>query len=135
MPSWIWCRQLTPGATTIASAAASRTGGKTDNSPIFIEAARVFAERLLAAGPTDEQRLDTAFERTLARKPNPEERIALLKFLTEQLKDYHDHPDAATKMLKIGQSPLPPGADEPTLAAWTAVCRVLLNLQETITRY
>ena len=32
-------------------------------------------------------------------------------------------------------APEPKGADESELAAWTQVCRVILNLHETITRY
>ena len=104
------------------------------NSPIFIEAARVFAGRLLAAEQADEQRLDAAFERALARKPKAEEKTALLKYLAEQTTYFRAHPEAAKKLLTIGQAPLPAGVDEPTLAGWTAVCRVLLNLHETITR-
>jgi hypothetical protein len=105
------------------------------NSPIFIEAARVFAARLLADETTDEARLAAAFERTLARKPKPDEKAALLKYLAEQVAYSRAHPDAAKKLLMVGNAPLPPGTDEPTLAGWTAVCRVLLNLHETITRY
>jgi hypothetical protein len=105
------------------------------NSPIFIEAARVFAGKLLADEKNDEARLAAAFERTLARKPKAEEKAALLKYLAEQTAYSRAHPDAAKKLLTVGNAPLPPGADEPTLAGWTAVCRVLLNLHETITRY
>ncbi|HEY1380968.1 MAG TPA: PSD1 and planctomycete cytochrome C domain-containing protein [Gemmataceae bacterium] len=105
------------------------------NSPIFIEAARVFAARLLSGdAKTDEARLDAAFERALARKPKAEEKAALLKYLTEQTAYFRGHPEAATKILTIGQAP-PPAGDAATAAGWTAVCRVLLNLHETITRY
>ena len=37
VPSWIWCRQLVPGAATIASDAALRTDGKSTSSPILFE--------------------------------------------------------------------------------------------------
>jgi hypothetical protein len=105
------------------------------NSPIFIEAARVFAARLMATQKTDEARLAAAFERVLARKPKAEEQTALLKYLAEQTAYYRDHPEAVKKVLTIGNAPRPAGVDEPVLAGWTAVCRVLLNLHETITRY
>jgi hypothetical protein len=105
------------------------------NSPIFIEAARVFAARLLADEKTDEGRLAAAFERTLARKPNAAESAAVLKYLENQTTYFRAHPDAAKRLLSVGNAPLSAGADEPTLAGWTAVCRVLLNLHETITRY
>ena len=64
------------------------------NSPIFIEAARVFAARLLATDQSEGQRLDAAFERTLARKPKPEEKAALLKYLAERETAYsREHPE------------------------------------------
>ena len=58
---------------------------------------------------------------------------ALLKFLAEQADHYRAHPDEARKFLHVGPAELP--ADEARLAAWTSVCRALLNLHETITRY
>jgi hypothetical protein len=105
------------------------------NSPIFIEAARVFAARLLAQAKNDDDRLAAAFERTLARKATVAESAALRKYLAEQTEYYRGHPEAAKKLLVIGNASSPAGVDEPTLAGWTAVCRVLLNLHETITRY
>lgn len=105
------------------------------NSPIFLEAARVFASRILTAkDQTDEQRLDAAFERLLSRKPTADERAALLKYLNEQKPYFREHPDAIKKLLANGNAPST-NSDEATLAAWTAVCRVLLNLHEAITRY
>ncbi len=105
------------------------------NSPIFIEAARVFAARLLAGdAKTDEARLEAAFQWALARKPRAQEKAALLKYLAEQTAFYRGKPEAATKVLTIGLAP-PPAGDAATAAGWTAVCRVLLNLHETITRY
>jgi hypothetical protein len=105
------------------------------NSPIFIEAARVAAARLVSDETANEKRLELIFERTLARKPKAEEKAALLKFLAEQTTFFRSHPEAVKKLLTIGQAPVPAAIDEPTLAGWTAVCRVLLNLHETITRY
>lgn len=105
------------------------------NSPIFIEAARVAATRLLADETADDKRLDLAFERTLAREPKAEEKASLLKYLAEQTAYSRSHPESVRKLLTIGQAPIPAGTDEPTLAGWTAVYRVLLNLHETITRY
>ncbi len=106
------------------------------NSPIFVEAARVFAARLLADdAATDDERLDRAFERALARPAAPSEKRALLEYLAAQTAYYRDHADAAHKLLRIGLAPLPRDADETRLAAWTSVCRVLLNLHESMTRY
>jgi len=47
---------------------------------------------------------------------------------------YREHADAAEKLLKIGYAPQTTG-DPAEAAAWTSLCRVLLNSQEVITRY
>ena len=105
------------------------------NDPTFVEAARLFADRLLSSGVNgDDARLDRAFELALARGPKKEEREALKKFLVAQRDYYREHTDDAHKLLKIGNAP--PTKGEPAeAAAWTSVCRVILNSQEVITRY
>ena len=105
------------------------------NDPTFLEASHAFADRLLAnPGDTDPQRLDRAFENALARTPKENEKKSLLDFLAVQRKQYEQQPKEAEKFLKTGNPPslnkIP--AEE---AAWTQVCRVILNLHETITRY
>ena len=47
---------------------------------------------------------------------------------------YRKDPTAAEELVKTGNSPAPKDADLPELAAWTGVCRALLNLSQTITR-
>ena len=50
--------------------------------------------------------------------------------------EYGKRPEDAKKLLAIGYAPPPPaGADPVEMAAWTSVCRVVLNLNETLTRY
>ena len=41
---------------------------------------------------------------------------------------------AARKLVQVGLSTVPEGVDVVELAAWTAVARVMFNLDETITR-
>ena len=45
-----------------------------------------------------------------------------------------EDPEAAAKLLRVGLAKAPEGVDVAELAAWTAVARVLLNLDEAITR-
>ncbi len=104
------------------------------NDPEFVEAARVFAARIVPAGKTDDARLQRAFLLALAREPKPAERTALQSLLSAQRDYYRAHPDDAKKLLHIGLAPTPEG-DAAELAAWTQVARVLLNAQEFITRY
>jgi hypothetical protein len=106
------------------------------NDPSFVEASRLFAGKILAAkATTDAQRLDLIFRRTLARAPKATEQESLAKFLAQQRAYYTANAADAKKLLQIGYTPEPASANEAELAAWTQVCRVVLNLHETITRY
>ena len=102
------------------------------NDPEFVEAARVLAASL--KGKTDDAKLLEIYQRALARSPKPQEKASLLAFLAKVRTEYAARPDDATKLLAIGLAPTPTG-NAPELAAWTSVCRVVLNLHETITRY
>jgi hypothetical protein len=103
------------------------------NDPVFVEAARAFAGRLLAR-PADE-RLALAFRLAVGREIKASERPSLEKLVADQKAYYQSHPEDATKLLKVGQAPTPAGVDQTELAAWTQACRVLLNSHEAITRY
>ena len=107
------------------------------NDPTFVEAARVLAARLLAdPKPADDAgRVDALFRRVLARPSGPKEVASLLSFLGAQRDLYRAQPGEASKLLKVGVAPAPEGVDAGELAAWANVCRVVLNLHETITRY
>jgi mono/diheme cytochrome c family protein len=104
------------------------------NDPEFVEAARVLAGKALAASASDDGRLEFVFERALCRSPRQNERQSLVAFLTEQRAYYGAHKDDADKLIHTGIAPVG-HADESELAAWATVCRVVLNLHETITRY
>ena len=58
----------------------------------------------------------------------------LQKTYTEQLTNFRHDSEAATALLKVGESPLPKQGDPAELAAMTALANVLLNLNETITK-
>lgn len=106
------------------------------NDPSFVEAARVFAERLLANGAgTDAERLDELFQRALVRTAHAAERASLLRFLAEQRSYYQGQPEEAGKLVRVGLSKPAANANAAELAAWTSVCRVIFNLHESITRY
>jgi mono/diheme cytochrome c family protein len=104
------------------------------NGPIFVESARVLAERLIQAHDTDDKRLDALYERALARSPRESERKALTALLASQRERFKQAPEEAQKLATAGQHPAAEGLDPAEVAAWTSVCRVVLNLHETITR-
>jgi hypothetical protein len=105
------------------------------NDPTFVEAARLFAARIVAGGgKNDAARLRFAFQAALARPPKSAELKSLTAFLGTQRATYRAAPADAEKLLRVGLSP-PTTGDTVELAAWTKVARVLLNSQEVITRY
>jgi hypothetical protein len=104
------------------------------NDPTMVEAARALADRLIATANDDDARLDLAYQLTLARTPFSAERESLLAHLKAQREHYRGVAEDADKVVHVGIWPAK-CADEPELAAWTSVARVILNLHETITRY
>jgi hypothetical protein len=109
------------------------------NDPEFVEAARVLAQHVIAAHgeqgtAADEARLKLVFQRVLCRSPEERECKSLLEFLAGQRGYYRANVEDAKKLTHIGIAPVAE-IDPAELAAWTSVCRVVLNLHETITRY
>jgi hypothetical protein len=106
------------------------------NDPTFVEASRVFAQHVLMAKlKSDDSRLDYAFDRALARPAKQKEKVSLTEFLHEQRQHNVEHTDESGKLMSVGLATTPATLDKNELAAWTEVCRVILNLHETITRY
>lgn len=106
------------------------------NDPTFVEAARVFAQRIVTeGGQSPEQRIAWAYRAVISRTPNGEINEQLKKIFESHLAEYQADPDSAKLVVEQGNSPAPKELDRPTLAAWTSVARVILNLHESITRY
>jgi hypothetical protein len=118
------------------------------NEPVFVEASRGFALRILRetaasipAGATDMQtdlaRIDRAFLLAVSRPASAEEQSALLGFLNAQRKRLADgwiNPREVLtgdpgKLVELPQSITPQDA-----AAWTLAARVVLNLDETLNK-
>jgi hypothetical protein len=106
------------------------------NDPTYVEAARVFAERILKEGGAGvEDRIRWAFGCALSRQPRDEEVKVLAALYAKHAREYTQDAESARKLLGTGDHPLPEDADVAELAAWTSVARAILNLHETITRY
>lgn len=102
------------------------------NDPSFVESAQALARRILQYASTDDrQRLRLAFRLCLNRDPDSAELQRLSHFLGERVREFlgdsvRANQAAGSVVLKEG----PPHR----LAAWTAVSRALLNLDEFLTR-
>ena len=103
------------------------------NDPVFVEAARAFAQRILSEPNLDDAaRTRLAWRLALSRNPNDAEQSILARALDQQLTTYRNDKEAAKKLVSVGDLPKPASVDESELAAWTALCNVILNLNETI---
>jgi hypothetical protein len=108
------------------------------NEPLFVETARALAMRTLQeGGATDAQRLSYAVRRCVARTPTEQEASQLLALLNKETERFTGgklNPWDLAAAIPDQPPALPQGATPARLAAWTAVSRVLLNLDETITK-
>ncbi len=105
------------------------------NDPTYVEAARVFAERILReGGATMPGRLNWAYRRAVSRNVKPEEVRLLSELLARHRAEFAADSQAARKLVSTGERSVPTDLDVAELAAWTSVARVILNLHETITR-
>jgi mono/diheme cytochrome c family protein len=107
------------------------------NEPTFMECAQALARKTLAeGGKSDRERIEYAFRRALSRPPTKSEQAELLSLLEAQKKHISEGWVSAGE-LATGKSTvdnLPAGTTPTQLAAYTVVSRVLLNLDETITK-
>jgi hypothetical protein len=105
------------------------------NEPSLLEAARVFAQRImLEGGPNPSRQIEFAFRICLSRPPTRAERERLVAFYEQQLKSFERDARSAEEFLNQGFVDQPAGLDARQLAAWMMVANVLLNLDETITK-
>jgi hypothetical protein len=104
------------------------------NDPTYVEAARKLAERILTSAKTNEERLDVAYRLVLCRTPEKVERQLLQGVYFQAMAHFKAAPDAAQKLLKVGQSSYDSACDAVELAAWTTVMSMLLNLDEAISK-
>jgi Protein of unknown function (DUF1553)/Protein of unknown function (DUF1549)/Planctomycete cytochrome C len=108
------------------------------NEPMFVEAAQAMARRVLKHGGTnDAERIAFAMRLCVARTPKAAEVEMLAKLLAKQTIQYED---PKTEPLSVAFSTpeeyreLPNNITPARMAAWVTVCRVLLNLDETLTK-
>jgi hypothetical protein len=109
------------------------------NETVFVEAAQAMAIRVVkeAAADDDKARIRYAYQLCMSRLPTDKELSTVQGLLAEQQQRL------AKGELKAGEiafnkmsnpTELPPNATPNQIAAWMLVCRVLLNLDETLTK-
>ncbi|MEW5977357.1 MAG: PSD1 and planctomycete cytochrome C domain-containing protein [Acidobacteriota bacterium] len=101
------------------------------NDPVFTEAAQSLALRVLGEAPeSQEVRLDRMFQLCFSRRPSPAERQRLAKYFEVQKGILEKEAGSAELVAPNAQ----PGLSPVETATWVGVARVLMNLDEFITR-
>jgi len=104
------------------------------NDVTYVEAARVMAARVVKeGGATPRERLAYAFKLATARTPTAREADRLSSSFATYLARFQRDKDSAQKLTGVGESPAATG-DSGELAAYTVICNVILNLDETVTK-
>ena len=108
------------------------------NDTTFVEASRVLAQSILVESQNENigADLETAFRSVLIRPPKLREISILERSFSRFLDYYQDHPDESQRLLSVGQAAQMETEPEQLsrLAAMTAVCNGLFNLDEALTR-
>jgi hypothetical protein len=112
------------------------------NDPVFVEAAQALARRIVCeSGPDLAEQATRGFRLVLTRAPQPNEVKRLVKLYEETRSHFLNDSSASLAMATKPRGPLPEtvlkhfnGATNEahaSLAAWTVVGNVILNLDET----
>ncbi len=105
------------------------------NGPVFVEAARKIAERMIEeGGESVASRVRFAFRLATGRSPDAVEQEALERTFRELLASYDGETSEAKALLAVGNAPRTKVAPAAEQAAYTAVASVILNLDEVITK-
>jgi hypothetical protein len=105
------------------------------NDRQYVEASRFFAQRVMTEGGTTPQsRLTLAFRLATARVPSSDELAVLVRVFESHLGDFTARPEAAQKLLAVGEAKSSPAMNAPELAAYTMATNLILNLDETVTK-
>jgi mono/diheme cytochrome c family protein len=107
------------------------------NEPLFAECAQNLARKVVeSGGKTDRERITFAYRTVLSRPPSKDEEQELLNLVEKQRARIADGWINAAEVAtgKNEKPQLPEGITPTELAAYTVVSRVLLNLDETITK-
>jgi mono/diheme cytochrome c family protein len=102
------------------------------NNEVFVDASQAMAKRLLTKNmASDGDRVAWAFRLCVARLPTSTETNHYLDLLDTARKIYKDRADDAKKMVGSHQ---PKDVPVSEAAAWVATARILMNMDEFITR-
>jgi hypothetical protein len=108
------------------------------NDTVFFECAQALGRRILVDRPargtspeTTAERIRHAFKLCLSREPSARELARLTRLHAQLLENSRANPEATAR---LAGKELPTGVDPPEAAAWIALARAIMNLDEFVTR-
>jgi hypothetical protein len=101
------------------------------NDVTYVEAARVWAEKLGSLSD-DDTRLERAFRNATGRHLDAPGMTTLKQTLAKARAHYQAHPKDAEQLIATGESKRLSKLTPTEHAAWTTVCLMILNLDETL---
>jgi hypothetical protein len=104
------------------------------NDITYVEAARVFAERILRTSDDVDDRIRQAFSEATGRSPNADESQILRRKLDQLLSSFKANAEAAEKLASAGESARQENLPAVEVAAYASLCNLILNLDEVITK-
>ena len=110
------------------------------NDTTYVEASRCLAQRVLAEGGAlaeeDHPRtcITRIFRSATARLPNEQELDLLETRLASLKSEFQAHPDRAEALTQVGEWPRDASQSAVGLASFTALCTLILNLDEVLSR-
>jgi mono/diheme cytochrome c family protein len=107
----------------------------TMNDPVYVEAARALARRIVREGGTDVRgRVRFGLQLCLCRSPEPEQIEPLVALFSAEFQRFRNDSQAAANLSDAAPGSLPASTSSAELAAWTTVANVLLNLDGVLTK-
>jgi hypothetical protein len=104
------------------------------NDPTVLEASLALSDELLTAKMSEEDLLNTAFQRIICRKATKKETDILMAALKEQQDYFKKKPAQAEKITDVGEYNVKGKSKPETLAALMMVIQTIYNMDEAISK-
>jgi hypothetical protein len=106
------------------------------NDPQFVEAARVFGQKLLVEHGEDvDAMVRHGFTSLTSRSPRPSELAILRRLFVDQRRYFAESPENAEAFLKVGTALASDALPKPDMAAAGILVSVMMNLDECVRKW
>jgi len=105
------------------------------NDPVYVEISQALGRRLVAeGGTTPSSRVSFGLRLATGQQPSLAQQQVLVGLFESELAHYRENTEAAKQLATMPAGPASSDGDTATMAAWTVVANVLLNLDQALTR-